>query len=133
MQPQRRYDPRVRPTWVVVVIVVVAFGVDAAGAAPAVSGLAGLVLQGPTKPVCIGNDPCERPAASLLLQFSRDGKVVAEVTTTQAGRYAVRLKPGLYGVRAPGRRAGTGIRPRVVRVPQGRVAHLDLHLDTGLQ
>ena len=105
-----------------------------AGAAAATNdaGLHGLVMQESTKPVCI-NDPCEEPARGILLEFTRDGKVVAEVKTTRTGTYSLRLKAGSYAVRVPGQRIGTGLSPRVVRVPRGRFARVDFHLDTGRQ
>ena len=106
------------------------------GAAPAatpVSGVRGVVLKGPTAPVCRTDDPCEKPARGILLRFTRAGKVVAEVKTTSAGRYSVRLRAGFYSVKAPGRRVGTGLTPRVVRVFRGRIARVDFHLDTGMQ
>ena len=98
-----------------------------------VSGLRGLVMQGPTKPVCPVDEPCEAPAAGILLQFKRDGKVVAEVKTTRAGRYSVRLRAGRYSVQVAHRRVGAGLSPRVVHVPRGRIARVDFHLDTGIQ
>jgi hypothetical protein len=114
-------------------LAVLTFAVDAEATVRGASGLEGVVMKGPTRPVCLDNDPCEAAAASVRLQFSRDGKVVAEVTTTRAGRYSVRLKPGAYTVRAPGRRIGVGLTPRVVRVPRGRIGKLDFHLDSGIQ
>ena len=90
-------------------------------------------MQGPTKPVCFEDDPCEKPAAGLVLQFERAGKVVAQVKTTATGRYSVELRPGSYVVKAPRRRIGTGLTPKVVRVPRGAVAKVDFHLDTGIQ
>jgi hypothetical protein len=90
-------------------------------------------MQGPTKPVCAVDKSCEAPAAGILLQFKRDGKVVAEVKTTRAGRYSVTLRPGPYAVRVARRRVGAGLTPRVVRVPRGRIARVDFHLDTGIQ
>jgi hypothetical protein len=102
-------------------------------AATQVSGLRGLVMQGPTAPVCRADDPCEEPARGILLQFRRGGKVVAEVKTTRAGRYSVRLRAGSYAVKTPLRRVGTGLTPRVVRVLRGRIARVDFHLDTGIQ
>jgi len=98
-----------------------------------VSGLRGVVMQGPTKPVCRSDDPCEEPAPGILLDFRRDGKVVAEVKTTRLGTYSVRLRAGSYAVVVPHRRVGRGLSPRVVRVPRGRIARVDFHLDTGLQ
>jgi len=106
------------------------------GGAPAatpVSGLRGLVLQGPTAPVCRSDDSCEEPARGVVLRFTRAGKVVAEVKTTSTGRYSVRLRAGSYGVKAPRRRVGTGLTPRIVQVPRGRIARVDFHLDTGIQ
>ena len=106
------------------------------GGAPAAtpaSGLRGLVLEGPTAPVCRTDDSCEQPARGVVLRFTRAGKVVAEVKTTSTGRYSVRLKPGSYAVKAPRRRVGTGLTPRIVQVPRGRIARVDFHLDTGIQ
>jgi len=102
-------------------------------AATPVSGLRGVVLRGPTAPVCRTDDSCEEPAPGVLLRFTRAGKVVAEVKTTSTGRYSVRLRAGSYSVKAPGRRVGTGLTPRVVQVPRGRIARVDFHLDTGIQ
>jgi hypothetical protein len=97
-----------------------------------VSGLRGIVKQGPTRPVCL-DDPCEEPARGVSLQFMQAGRVIAEVKTTQAGRYAVDLAAGRYAVRAPRRRIGSRLTPRTVRVPRGQVARVDFHLDTGIQ
>ena len=105
----------------------------AAATPSSASGLHGLVLQGPTRPVCSADEPCETPAAGVHLQFKRDGTVVAAVKTTAAGRYSVALPPGRYGVQVTRRRVGAGLSPRVVRVPRGRNARVDFHLDTGIQ
>jgi hypothetical protein len=107
-----------------------------AGAASSVtpaSGLRGIVMRGPTKPVCEEAEPCEEPAVGLVLQFSRGDSVVARVETGPAGRYIVRLAPGTYAVTPRQRRVGSGLTPRVVRVPAGRIARVDFHLDTGIQ
>jgi hypothetical protein len=96
------------------------------------SGLRGLVLEGPTSPVCHTDDSCEAPARRVLLQFRRAGKMI-EVRTTRSGTYSVRLRAGSYVVTTPRRRVGTGLTPRVVRVPRGRVVRVDFHLDTGIQ
>lgn len=116
-------------------LVVLASTLTFAGAAVArhISGLRGVVMQGPTMPVCRADDPCEQPARGVLLQFRRSGKVVAEVKTTRTGTYSVTLSPGSYAVTAPRRRVGTGLTPRFVHVPQGQIARVDFHLDTGMQ
>jgi hypothetical protein len=109
------------------------FFAGAAASAP-VSGLHGVVMEGPITPVCRVGVPCEKPAAGIVLQFKRAGRVAARVKTTAKGTYRVRLRPGTYAVGTfPRRRIGTGLTPRTVRVPKGRVARRDFHLDTGLQ
>jgi hypothetical protein len=120
---------------VAAMLAALAIGSAFAGAAttgPA-SGLRGVVMRGPTSPVCIEDKPCEEPAAGIVLRFSRAGTTVARVKTGPRGGYVVRLRRGTYTVTTPHRRVGVGLTPRVVRVPQGRVARVDFHLDTGIQ
>jgi hypothetical protein len=91
-------------------------------------------MEGPIKPVCKVDEPCEKPAAGVVLQFKRAGHVVARIRTSQRGTYRVRLRSGSYAVTTvPPRRIGSGLTPRTVRVPKGRMARRDFHLDTGLQ
>lgn len=98
------------------------------------SGLHGVVMEGPTKPVCKIGEPCEKPAAGIVLQFKRNGHVAARVKTTRKGTYSVRLRAGAYAVAVvPPRKIGTGLWPRSARVPKGRLARRNFHLDTGLQ
>jgi hypothetical protein len=121
---------------VALMLAALAVGSGLAGAATptaVTSGLRGVVMQGPIKPVCSDNEPCEEPAAGLVLRFSRRGVVVARVTTGSKGGYRVKLRPGRYGVTTPNRRPGMDLTPRFVRVPVGRVARVDFHLDTGIQ
>jgi len=112
-------------------VVALCLGSGLAGAA-VTSGLRGVVMRGPIRPVCDG--PCEEPARGVVLRFKRGDVVVARVTTGSAGGYKVKLRPGRYAVTTPSRpRVGTGLTPRFVRVPIGRVARVDFHLDTGIQ
>lgn len=122
---------------VAVTLAALAFGATFAGAAAppsGTSGLRGVVMRGPTKPVCEAADPCEAPAAGVVLRFSQGPRVVARVTTGSAGGYRVTLQPGRYAVTTPStRRVGTGLTPRLARVPTGRVARVNFHIDTGIQ
>lgn len=88
-------------------------------------------MRGPTKPIC--ENTCEEPAPRVVLRFKQANRIVARVTTGSAGGYRVKLRPGRYAVTTPNRGPGTGLTPRFVRVPTGRVARVDFHLDTGLQ
>jgi hypothetical protein len=105
----------------------------ATGQQSPVSGLRGIVKRGPTTPVCQVGKPCEGPAVGVVLEFRRTGVVKARVKTGHAGGYTVRLLPGPYAVTVSPRRLGSGLRPRVVRVPSGRVARVDFFLDTGIR
>jgi hypothetical protein len=97
------------------------------------SGLRGVVTLVPARPVCIEGQSCGKPAAHALLVFRRNGRVAARVTTRLDGTYRVLLAPGKYGIVAPQYRAGTGVSPRTVLVPTGRIARVDLEIDTGIQ
>lgn len=122
---------------VAVILAALAFGSTVAGAAAPsrlTSGLRGVVMRGPTEPICRDGDPCEEPAPGVVLRFSKNGRLVARVVTGPAGGYRVKLRPGRYAVTTiPSRRVGTQLTPRFVRVPSGRVARVDFHIDTGIQ
>ena len=96
------------------------------------SGLRGVVMRGPTSPIC-HDDSCEAPAKGLLLRFSRHGEFKAQVKTNQTGRYLVRLRPGTYAVTTVALRPGQRLTPQLVRVPRGRFRRVDFHLYTGIQ
>lgn len=104
-----------------------------AAASRSTSGLRGIVMRGPTTPVCRVGEACEEPAKGLLLQFRRDGRVKAQVRTSQTGRFRVMLRPGRYVVTSPALKPWQQLSPRVVRAPRGHLGRVDLYLDTGLQ
>jgi len=91
----------------------------------------GVVMRGPTKPVCEMTTPCSEPAAHVKLVFHRPG--VSYVTTTDAhGRYSVHLRRGTYTVRltlVP--RIGRGLEPATVVVRAAMRA--DFNIDTGIR
>lgn len=105
----------------------------APSASSGASGLRGKVMKGPTKPTCLDGDPCEAPAAGVVLQFRRNGKLVAQARTSQTGTYSVRLRSGRYAVDATNTRLAKTLFPTTVRVPRGRIARITFHLDTGIQ
>jgi hypothetical protein len=121
------------PALVVVLVLAVLAPIEAASEFATGSGLRGLVTLSPTRPVCLEEQPCSRPAAGVVLVFRRNGRAVARVTTRANGTYRVLLRPGRYTVVAPRYRFGSGITPQTVRVPRGRVARVDLEIDTGIQ
>lgn len=107
----------------------------AAPATPATtpSGLRGIVMRGPISPVCRIGVPCDERAAYVVLVFSQSGHVVARTTTGRYGGYRLTLRPGRYAVTTARRTIGSGLTPRSVVVPRGRVARIDFALDTGIR
>ena len=121
---------------VALTLAALAFASTVAGAVTSpslTSGLRGVVMRGPTKPVCKDTEPCEEPAVGVLLQFRQSNRIVARVKTGSRGGYRIKLRPGRYGATTPKRGVGTGLTPRSVRVPKGRLARVDFHIDTGIQ
>jgi hypothetical protein len=91
----------------------------------------GVVMRGPTKPVCEMATPCSEPAADVKLLFHRPGADVTAVTDAH-GRYVVRLRPGTYAVRITPRPViGRGIEPTALVVHRSMVA--DFSIDTGIR
>jgi hypothetical protein len=105
----------------------------AASASVRASGLRGVAVLYPARPICGEDDPCTRPAANVGLEFWRHGVLVKRITTTADGHYLVRLAPGVYSVTAPAYRVGSGVTPKNVRVPSVRMVRVNLTIDTGIQ
>lgn len=121
---------------VALTLAALALGTTLAGAATTprlTSGLRGVVMRGPTKPVCKDTELCKEPAVGVMLQFRQSKRIVARVKSGNGGHYRLKLRPGRYGVTTPHRGVGTGLTPRSVRVPKGRLARVDFDLDTGIQ
>ena len=97
------------------------------------SGLRGVVLRGPTTPVCRAGVPCTAPAAHTVLVFQRNGRVV-RTTTDAYGRYRIALPPGDWAISlATPLQIGRGIEPRHARVRGGAFRSVDLAIDTGIR
>jgi hypothetical protein len=100
--------------------------------AVAVVFLHGLVMQGPTQPVCQVGVPCSKPAANVLLVFTRRG-TTTKVRTDGKGRYSIRLTRGTYTVTMlPARTIGRGVEPRSFTA-HGTSQRLDFDVDTGIR
>ena len=95
--------------------------------------LHGVVMRGPTTPVCQAGTPCSEPAVGIVLVFSRSGTVVARSRTGTGGRYAIRLRPGIYTVQLSVRpRIGSGLQPQTITV-QRLGGRRDFAIDTGIR
>lgn len=95
--------------------------------------LHGIVMRGPTAPVCRVGSPCNAPAVGAVLGFVRDGRIVARARAGTGGRYGVRLPVGTYAVRQlPSPAIGFRLRPAVVHVHAGST-RADFFIDTGIR
>jgi hypothetical protein len=97
------------------------------------NGLYGVVRKGPITPVCRVGVPCDAPVRVTLV-FSRLGRDVARVRSTETGRYRIALAPGLYGVRSV-EKIGVGRvpTPPAVHVRAGHLDRIDFRFDTGIR
>lgn len=120
--------------WVVIGLVAV-LGAVGADASPTPSpNVRGTLMRGPVVPVCVEGKACDAPAPGVALVFSRDGAIVKRVTTGLGGRFALRLRAGVYDVRTLRTPSlGNVLRPTRFRVPRLGVATLRLHLDSGIR
>lgn len=95
--------------------------------------LVGLVLRGPTQPICLVDDPCEEPfAAGFTLR--RNGFPVAHFESDAGGRFSVAAAPGNYVV-VPDADApilSPASQVRDVMVEAGGTT-VELHFDTGIR
>ena len=104
------------------------------GAGESSSGLRGVVMRAPIRPVCAVDEPCSAPAKNTLLEFVRAGRRSVMTRTDGEGHYRVTLAPGAWTVRVPNApRIGSGIAPKLVRVVAGRFRVVDFSIDTGIR
>jgi len=92
----------------------------------------GTVMRGPITPVCRVGTPCSAPAKHVTLYFTRNGTTRA-TTTSDRGRYSIRLPAGLYSVKTDQRPFGRAPRPPTVRVHANLDTKADLFIDTGIR
>jgi hypothetical protein len=102
-------------------------------AAGSQTGIGGVLYRGPVTPVCRVGTPCDTPAPGVTLVFTRAGHAF-RVRTGVGGRFSIVLTPGVYAVRVvPAAPIGSGLSPRVVRVPVGGWVRARFMLDTGIR
>lgn len=94
------------------------------------TGLYGVVVRGPTMPVCVAEKPCSAPAKHVRVSFLRNGRTYRTWTDSR-GTYRIALAPGRYVVRVTNDRFG--VTPASVVVSNGRFARQNLYVDTGIR
>lgn len=91
--------------------------------------LHGTVRIGPTTPVCRAGMPCDRPAARVVLIFTR-GAARRAMRTDAEGRYRIRLAPGTWSLRTT---VGMRVTPVKFVVPRAATATRNFSIDTGIR
>ncbi len=97
--------------------------------ASARSGVEGIVLRGPTAPVCVAGTPCDAPAADVTVEALQNGNVVAQIATDNNGRFTLHLAAGDYTIEALGR----GTDPETVSVSATKLIDVAFLIDTGIR
>lgn len=102
----------------------------------ALSGVRGVVTQGPMCPVQRIDQPCpDQPYQASIVVQDLFGAEVARTRSGPSGEYTVALLPGEYVVR--GQNLTGAVLPRAgatrVSVEAGRWANLDITFDTGIR
>jgi hypothetical protein len=97
------------------------------------TGLEGIMLRGPTRPVCQVDQPCTAPFKSGF-QVLQGGQIVARFESDSEGHFLIHLAPGTYSV-SPDESAPLLARAdaHVVTVGPTGLTHVDLEFDTGIR
>jgi hypothetical protein len=97
------------------------------------TGLEGVMLRGPTRPVCQVDQPCTAPFKSGF-EVVHAGQTVARFESDAAGHFLVHLQPGTYIV-SPDASAPllTRAETHEVTVGPSGLTHVDLEFDTGIR
>jgi cobalamin biosynthesis protein CbiG len=113
-------------------VALIALSLASGAAATTSSGLRGVVMRGPTRPVCMAGVPCSAPAKKAKIVFTRNG-VSRVAVTDSVGRYRVLLAPGRYTVKFGSIAARFGSKPLTAVVLAGRITVRNFTIDTGIR
>lgn len=113
----------------------VTLGACASPNAPSLTtGLTGIVLRGPIRPVCQIQLPCDAPF-SADFSVEQRGQRVAGFRSGADGRFTVMLAPGIYRI-IPAADAPIMVphgQAKTVEVPAVGVTEVQLRFDTGIR
>jgi hypothetical protein len=97
------------------------------------TGLEGIMLRGPTRPVCQVDEPCSAPFRAGF-EVWQSGQIVARFQSDAEGHFLIHLPPGTYMV-APDKSAPLLARADAHEVTVGStgLTHVELEFDTGIR
>jgi hypothetical protein len=114
-------------------VLVAALTLAPAAASTSATGLYGVVMRSPIRPVCVAELPCSAPVRGATLVFSRTGVGAARAVTGRTGAYRVALGAGVYSVRVEMRGLPRRVAPTRVTVRRGAFARVNFSIDTGIR
>ena len=116
-------------------LLLAACGTDG-GSGARLGTIRGRVLLAPTCPVERASSPCPaRPLSHVVVRVAdADGRVLADATSDEGGRFEIDVRPGSFLLTAsieqdPARL----VRPTRVRVTAGTVTHANVLVDSGIR
>lgn len=123
-----------RATFVALSLLLALAGCDRPAAPDDTTGLSGVVLRGPTRPVCQVDIPCDAPfSASFTIEQS--GRRVATFHSGVNGEFTVSLAPGDYTVvpDADAPIVSPQSQTKAVQVRPSGFTSVQLEFDTGIR
>ena len=116
-------------------LALVALDACASPTAPSLTtGLTGVVLRGPIRPVCQIQLPCDAPF-SADFSVEQNGRRLAGFRSDADGRFTVMLAPGIYRIlpAADAPMMAPHAQAKTVEVLAVGLTAVQLHFDTGLR
>lgn len=125
------------PLILLLAVVAVACGSDAATAGAEDQGVRGVVLLGPQCPVETDASPCpDVPLPGVRIRVLQDGEPLdVTATSDESGRFELQLAPGQYTLEAivPSDGPGMFAKPVDVTVSAGSFVDVVVPVDTGIR
>jgi hypothetical protein len=118
---------------IIVGVLIAACGSQQPAAAPPTSVVAGTVSAGPVSPLARPGVPAAAVVPGTTVQALNGSQVIATARTDQAGRYAFRLQPGTYLIRARSSKYLSKEKTETVTLSQGQHLTVNLVFDTGIR
>ena len=98
------------------------------------SGIHGLVVYGPTSPVCRTSHPCARPyQATITIRREPSGKIAARVRSGADGKFTVRLSAGRFLLQPHNGRPFPRAASKTVTVHSHHFTNVTIQFDSGIR
>ena len=103
------------------------------GTSPPASLVTGRVAAGPVAPLAQPGVPATRAVRGAIVKALRGNQVMATAYTDEAGRYELRLQPGIYLIRTQTDKYLSRQASKTVTLSRGQKLTVNLVFDTGIR